>query len=57
VLDVYGELDGWQLSDLAREEHPWIEARGDTPTGAASREPLNLAAMREFFGSLIETDG
>lgn len=31
VLDFYGSLDAYRLSELTHHERPWVEARGDTP--------------------------
>lgn len=52
VLEAYGDLTGQQLSDKTHVERPWLEARGETPIGDASDEPLSLDSMQEYFGSL-----
>lgn len=51
VLETYGSLSGDELSALTHTERPWVEARGDTPEGEGSSEPLSWARMAEFYRS------
>ncbi len=41
VLECYGPRSGRYLSNLTHVERPWIEARGDTPTGIRSNAELS----------------
>jgi uncharacterized phage-associated protein len=52
VLEFYGEKSAQWLSDLTHQEDPWLNARGDTPTGAASTAIITKAAMHEYYSSL-----
>lgn len=54
VIEAYGALSGQQLSEKTHRERPWLEARGDTPSGAYSSQALSLDTMQEYFGSLIQ---
>lgn len=54
VIEAYGALSGQQLSEKTHRELPWVEARGDTPSGASSSQALSLDTMQEYFGSLIQ---
>ncbi len=52
VLDAYGPLTGQQLADKSHTERPWLDARGDTAPGEASKAKLDLAVMQDYFGGL-----
>jgi uncharacterized phage-associated protein len=52
VLSGYGDLSGQQLSDKTHSERPWLQARGDLATGAASTAEVPLEVMQDFFGAL-----
>ena len=52
VLDFYGDKTGRYLSDLTHMERPWIEARGDTPSGMPSRAVISREVMTEYYGAL-----
>ena len=52
VLDYYGDKTGRYLSDLSHMERPWIEARGDTPSGMRSSATISLQTMADYYGGL-----
>lgn len=52
VLSFYGEKNAQWLSNLTHQEDPWLQARGDTPVGAASTAEITKAAMHEYYSSL-----
>ena len=52
VLSFYGEKPAQWLSDLTHQEDPWLNARGNTPTGAASSAPILKSAIHEYYSSL-----
>ena len=52
VLDFYGDKTGRYLSDLTHMERPWIDARGATPSGMASRAVISTEVMAEYYGAL-----
>lgn len=49
VISEYGGRSGDELSILTHAEKPWVEARGDLPEGAPSREVIPNSAMARFF--------
>lgn len=49
VLDTYGAMTAYQLSELTHSEDPWINAReGLSPDERSNREILP-SAMQEFY--------
>lgn len=54
VIEAYGKLDAYQLSTLTHNEAPWVNARGDTPSGARSSTVITLEAMEEYYASLVD---
>ncbi len=56
VYAFYGRNGGKALSIRTHGEDPWLEARGDTPEGVASTQPVSQATMRRFF-SRVALDG
>ncbi|SEF93163.1 Uncharacterized phage-associated protein [Alcanivorax sp. DSM 26293] len=52
VLGFYGDKTAQWLSNLTHQEAPWLDARGDTPVGAYSNEPITLSAIHEYYSSL-----
>ena len=53
VLDYYGGKSSQWLSSLTHQERPWIDARkGLRPDDPGTRE-ISLAAMAEYYGSLV----
>ena len=54
VLDFYGSLDAYRLSELTHHERPWMDARGDTPKGLPCSTEITPAAMAEYYGSLTD---
>lgn len=53
VLDFYGGMSAVELSELTHREAPWRNARGSTPPGESSNEEIPLAAMAEYYESLV----
>lgn len=53
VLRFYGKKSGYFLSQLTHRERPWMDARiGIAPGDLGDRE-ITLAAMRDYYGSLV----
>ncbi len=52
VLDFYGSKSPQWLSDLTHREAPWRDARAGVAPGERSSEPIPVAAMAEYYGSL-----
>lgn len=52
ILDSYGGKTPQWLRDLTHMEAPWRVARGDTPDGVRSTNPISLGSMAEYYGSL-----
>lgn len=53
VLREYGSKSSQWLSDLTHMEAPWIEARKGLGPGDRGCNEITLAAMAEYYGSLI----
>ena len=53
VLQEYGNLEPYYLSELTHIESPWIKARGNLPKDANSEEVIPLESMGAYYGSLI----
>lgn len=53
VLDYYGDMKAYQLSDLTHNETPWREARGDLPPGTSCKEEITDRAMYEYYDGLV----
>lgn len=51
VLATYGSMSGEELSALTHVERPWLEARGDLPEDAISRQPVSTEAMTSYYRS------
>ena len=49
VLAEYGGRSGDELSALTHKEVPWLNARGDLPDWAPSREPLKDEDVARFY--------
>jgi len=54
ILAAYLPLNGLQLSQLTHSERPWLDARGDLPSGARSREVISWKAMRSYYADLAK---
>jgi len=56
VIQVYGEMTGWELERLTHQEEPWIEARaGLAPDEAGTRE-IPVPAMEAYYRSRLVVD-
>ncbi len=53
VLKFYGKKSGFFLSELTHRERPWMDARKGVAPGAPSDREITLAAMSEYYGSLV----
>lgn len=56
VLEYYGDKDGRYLSDLTHIERPWLEARNGLQPGERGNSVIELNAMVDYYGGLIEAD-
>lgn len=53
VLKAYGDKASQWLSDLTHQEAPWLDAREGIPPGEFCEKEIGLAAIAEYYGSLI----
>lgn len=53
VLDSYGKLKAFELSEMTHREAPWRDAREGVAPGAACSNVITLAAMAEYYESLL----
>jgi uncharacterized phage-associated protein len=53
VLEVYGDLKGWEFEELTQSEQPWILARGGLGPSEPSSTVIDPAIMREFYARLV----
>lgn len=51
VVARLGQLTGVQLSELARSERPWIDARGALPADARRGGVISAESMAAYYGS------
>lgn len=49
VCSEYGHLSSYQLSQRTHTESPWLDARGDLPEDAPSKEPITQEAMARYY--------
>ena len=49
LMEAYGSMTAFDLSRLARQEHPWIEARGGLDVDEPSMTQLRIETMREYY--------
>lgn len=49
VLDFYGQRDGRQLGNLAHQEEPWRNARGDLSDSEKSENEITVSSMRKYY--------
>jgi uncharacterized phage-associated protein len=54
ILRDYGPLSGAALSTLSHSEPPWLDARGNLPSGAFCDTRITTKAMKKYYGSLTE---
>jgi uncharacterized phage-associated protein len=52
VLEYYGDKSSQWLTDLLRNEEPWLNARNGLAIGERGDREISLAAMAEYYGSL-----
>jgi uncharacterized phage-associated protein len=52
VLKYYGDKSSQWLTDLVRNEEPWLNARRGVAIGERGDREISLAAMAEYYGSL-----
>jgi uncharacterized phage-associated protein len=53
VLEVYGDLAGYQLEDMTHREDPWLEARGSLPATARSEAVISDQTMARYYGQRV----
>ena len=53
VLNYYGNRDPFWLSQLTHAEAPWRDARKGLQPGERGSSEITLAAMSEYYGSLV----
>lgn len=49
VVQRYGRLSGDELSAISHDERPWLDARGDLPPNAPSREVIDPVVIRASY--------
>jgi uncharacterized phage-associated protein len=52
VLKYYGDKSSQWLTDLVRNEEPWLNARKGLAIGERGDRVISLAAIAEYYGSL-----
>jgi len=52
VLKYYGDKSSQWLTDLVRNEEPWLNARRGVAIGERGDHVISLAAIAEYYGSL-----
>ncbi|MBO0881528.1 MAG: DUF4065 domain-containing protein [Mycobacterium sp.] len=55
VMQHYGKLKAYELSDLTHREAPWKDARSALPAGAPCSTPITDVAMYEYYDGLVGT--
>ncbi|ALE34657.1 prophage ps3 protein 01 [Lawsonella clevelandensis] len=53
VIAHYGPKSAVELSEMTHRERPWLDARGDSPSGEPSTELIPIASIAEYYGSLV----
>lgn len=58
IVDYYGDMSGYVLSQLTHREDPWREARRAAGLGPGDRGDVEVthAAMVEYYGGLVDAD-
>ncbi len=56
VMGFYGDMSGFELSQLTHREPPWRDARKGLRPGQPSDREITLAAMLEYYGGLVAVD-
>jgi len=54
VLRAYGRMSAYELSLLACQEAPWIEARAGLPSDAMSRAEILQSSMLNYYKSRLD---
>ena len=49
VLESYGDLSAFQLSEMTHREDPWKDARQGTPEGDRSNQRIHPGAIQEYY--------
>ena len=52
VMKFYGDKSAQWLSDLTHAEDPWVEARGETPSGERCSAIISKSSMHEYYSGL-----
>lgn len=53
VLSFYGEMTGFELSQLTHQERPWLESRVGIEPGVRSSNEISVNAMADYYSSLV----
>ena len=53
VLKEYGDLFPYELHEMAHQETPWIDTRGDLPKDENSTAEISLKSMGDYYGSVV----
>jgi uncharacterized phage-associated protein len=53
VLEAYGKLEGWQLSEMTHRERPWLKARTGIASGEIGNVVISKVSMKEYYESLL----
>ena len=58
IVDFYGGMSGFELSQLTHREDPWKDARKEAGLAPGDRGTavITHAAMAEYYGGLVEAD-
>jgi uncharacterized phage-associated protein len=52
IIDVFGTETAVALELMTHHEKPWLDARGDLPPDALSRNPISKDSMRDYYRSI-----
>jgi uncharacterized phage-associated protein len=55
IVDSYGKLSAWELSNLTHSEAPWLDAREGCDPLERSNSEISLESMAEYYGSLTDS--
>lgn len=55
IVESYGKLNAWDLSNLTHSEDPWLNAREGCAPLERSNNEISLESMAEFYGSLTDS--
>lgn len=53
VIDLYGSLPNYSISQIVYKEQPWLFARGDTLIGESCTNLISKKSMIEYYSSFL----